>query len=390
MNREIAITGVGEVPSGNYPDRSVLGQALDASMEAIANAGLEKEQIDAILPASSFHDSWYNTDQIFSMYVEELGLQGEVQTNAQVTSGGASSASLMKMARGLIQEGEADNVLIVHSEKFSELDFEDAIDVFATLGIPRQWEAPYGINYNAIGGFMTERYKHETGASEEDVASVCVSNREWAKDNPNAMFQDDLTLEEVVESEMIASPLHAYECNVLADGASALVVSDSDIGERFTDDIAYLDSHGGTVTHYSISQEADVTRFGWEEAANKAFRDSDIDREDIDAAQIYDSYPVVNLIALEEMGFVERGEAGKYVREGHTEPGGELPMTTNGGMLSQGHTGAGGGIAVLVECARQLMGDAGDRQIPDLTNAVETAVGGTYMDAQVSIYTNER
>ncbi len=110
---------------------------------------------------------------------------------------------------------------------------------------------------------------------------------------------------------------------------------------------------------------------------------------DVDIAEIYDAYPVINLIALEEMGFVERGAAGAFVEAGETWPGGRLPMTTNGGMLSQGHTGAGGGVAILVEAVRQLMGKAGERQVPDARVAVETGSGGTYMDAQVLVLSNE-
>jgi acetyl-CoA C-acetyltransferase len=110
--------------------------------------------------------------------------------------------------------------------------------------------------------------------------------------------------------------------------------------------------------------------------------------KDMQVAQLYDSYPVFQLIALEEVGLVPRGEAGAFVAAGNTWPGGKLPMTTNGGMLSQGHSGAGGGFAIMVDTVRQLMGKAGPRQVPNLRFAVETATGGTYMDAHVAVFGN--
>ena len=132
-----------------------------------------------------------------------------------------------------------------------------------------------------------------------------------------------------------------------------------------------------------------MARFGYAEAARDAFAMAGIGPKDIDIAEIYDSYPVVNLCVLEGLGLVPRGEAGAFVAAGHTWPGGKLPMTTNGGMLSQGHTGAGGGVAVLVEAVRQLMGKAGPRQVPNAKIAVETGVGGSYMDAQVLVLSKE-
>jgi len=132
-----------------------------------------------------------------------------------------------------------------------------------------------------------------------------------------------------------------------------------------------------------------MTRFGYAEAARDAFAMAGIGPKDVNIAEIYDSYPVVNLYVLEELGLVPRGEAGAFVAAGNTWPGGKLPMTTNGGMLSQGHTGAGGGVAILVEAARQLMGKAGQRQVAGASLAVETSTGGSYMDAQVLVLSKE-
>lgn len=388
MTNRVAITGIGEVPTGNFPDRSILGAAIDVAREAIADAGLEKEEIDAVIPAQSFGDPRFNTDLIFSMLVEELGLGGAVETNALVNAGGSSSTSLMKMAKGLIQD-TAEHVLIVHSEKFSDKDPTEVLDLFGTLGFSQEWEDPHGFNFNLMNGFIANRYKYETDVTDRQIASVCVSNRTWAERNPNARFRDPLTVQAVLNSEPISSPVHLLECPVPSDGAAALVVSATDAGEAKTDDLAYLLSHSGNVTHYSFSQQHDITRFGWDIATRRAFERAGISRTEIDAVQFYDAFPTMPLITLEEMGFVPRGEAGTFVLDGRTEPGGDLPMTTNGGLLSQGHTGTGGGIAILVETARQLMGQAGERQIPNITNAVKTATGGSYMDAQVSIYTNQ-
>jgi acetyl-CoA acetyltransferase len=188
---------------------------------------------------------------------------------------------------------------------------------------------------------------------------------------------------------MLSSPLRAFESNMLADGGAAFIVTSAERARDITDKPVYLLGEGSRVTHFALSQEGDLTRFGYAAAAKEAYQMAGLSPADIDLAELYDSYPVFQLIALEELGLCERGQAGAFVMDGHTWPGGKLPMTTNGGMLSQGHTGAGGGIAILVEAARQLMGKAGERQAPGARFAIETATGGTYVDAHVTILGNE-
>lgn len=385
-----AIVGIGEVPTGNYPERSALEAGAQAARMAVRDSGLDKREIDVVLPAGAIFSRDFNSDLVFGRLVEELGLLGSVHANVQVMAGGATGSNLLKIAAGLVHSGLAKNVLCVHADKLaSGLPIEVAIDVFSTLGIPEEWERPYGQHFSSIAALMTRRYMEETGTTAEQLASVCVSQRKWAELNPNAMFRKPLTVEEVLASKILSEPLHAKESNVLADGASAFVVTSAERGAEVTNTPVYLLGAGGRVTHYCLSQEKDMTRFGYAEAARDAFAMAGIGPKDIDIAEIYDSYPVVNLCVLEELGLVPRGEAGAFVAAGNTWPGGKLPMTTNGGMLSQGHTGAGGGVAILVEAARQLMDKAGARQVPNASIAVETSVGGSYMDAQVLVLSKE-
>lgn len=390
LKGRVAIVGIGEVPSGRFPEREPIVAAVASARQAIIDAGIKKEEIDAVVPTAALWSGQYNTELVCCRIVEELGLGGKAKMNFQVFSGGSSCCNMLKVSAGLILLGLARCVLCVHSDRLGTgVTGQGGIDLFSTAGISKEWEAPYGLHYSAIAGLVTRRYMFETGTTEEQLASVCVSNRKWAELNPNAMFRKPLTVEEVMASKMLSTPLRAKESNVLADGGAAFVVTSAERARELTDRPVYLLGEGSRVTHFALSQEPDLTRFAWAEAAEEAYRKAGLTPEDIDVAEIYDSYPVFQLIGLEELGFCRRGEAGAFVYEGNTWPGGKLPMTTNGGMLSQGHTGAGGGVALMVEAARQLMGKAGDRQVKGARFAVVTATGGTYMDSYVTILGTE-
>jgi acetyl-CoA C-acetyltransferase len=384
-----AVVGIGEVPSGKFPDRSELEAAMIVCRDAIRDAGLSPKDIDMILPVGALASSHWNVDLVFSRLCEELGMLRSVKMNCQVMAGGATSSSVLTVADALIGAGQAKRILVVHSDAVGSLPKQRGIDLFATTGVSEEWEAPYGHNMNAVGALAAARYMHETGTTEAEMASVCVSLRKWAELNPHAMYRDPLTVEDVLNSKMIATPLRSRHCNMLADGASAFVVAAADDAKAITDMPVYVRGHGSLVTHYTISQDTDLARLGFVEAGQQAYAEAGLGPKDIQLASIYDAYPVWPLISLDGLDLCRGERAGAFVAAGETAPGGSLPMTTNGGMLSMGHTAVGGGIAVMVEGFRQMMGKAGDRQVEGLVNAVETASGGTWMDSHVTILSRE-
>ena len=384
-----AVVGIGEVPSGRYPQRTELEAAVTVAREAILNAGLSPKDIDVILPVGALASSHWNVDLVFSRLCEELGMLRSVKMNCQIMAGGATSSSVLTVADALITSGQAKRILVVHSDAVGSLPKQRGIDLFATTGVSEEWEAPFGHNMNAVGALASARYMYETGTSEEELAAVCVSLRKWAQLNPHAMYRDPLTVEEVLNSKMIATPLRSRHCNMLADGAAAFVVARAEDAKSMAKTPAYVRAHGSLVTHYTMSQDTDLAKLGFVEAGRQAYAESGLGPKDMQLASIYDAYPVWPLITLDGLELCGGERAGAFVAAGETSPGGSLPMTTNGGMLSQGHTGVGGGIAVLVECMRQLLGQAGERQVDNLVNAIETASGGTWMDSHVSILSRE-
>jgi acetyl-CoA acetyltransferase len=352
-------------------------------------SGIKHSEIDIVMPCSALFDREFTVSLSVGRLMEELGLLGTASMNAQVFAGGSSGTVMLQLASSMISAGLARNVLVVHSDRLGTgVDKTQGIDLFATVGMSQEWEIPFGVNFSAIAGLITQRYMHETGTTAEQLASVCVSMRKWAQLNPHAMYRNDLTVEDVLASKMLATPIHAFESNMLADGGGAYVVTSAERAKDVTDTPVYFLGAGGRHTHFTLAAEADMSRFKYREAAEDAFQMAGLTPKDIQLAEIYDSYPVFVPMAMEEIGLLERGEAGAFFEAGSSWPNGKLPVTTNGGMLSQGHTGAGGGFAILLEAFRQLMGKAGERQV-DATFAVETATGGTYMDTHVTVLGKE-
>jgi acetyl-CoA C-acetyltransferase len=389
MRNGSAVVGIGEVPCGRYPDRAPLDIAIAVGEEALADAQIDRKDVDAILVAPCFADPWFNTDLGFARLVDELGMRGTVRLNAQVNAGGTTGTALLKTATAMIESGQVDTVLCLHAEKFTNLTGQEGFDFFAKAGIERDFEAPFGMAYNAIPAFTAHRYMHETGTTIEQIAAVAVACRAWAALHPNAMFRTPITVEQVLDSKVIASPMHALMLNMLGDGGSGFVVTNSERVSKHDAKPVYVWGEGDIVNTYSFAQHDDVTRMNWNVAGERAFTQAGVKPADIDVLEIYIAYPIFHLIIMEELGFCERGQAGAFVAAGHTLPGGELPTSTYGDAMSYGHIGAGVGVATLVETCRQLMGKAGERQVPDAAVALKTSAGGAYSDAHVTILGRE-
>lgn len=377
--------GVGELQSGRFPERTFIGDLSEVAHRALADARMPRDEIDTILLIPCLHSFEDQADLIFSRMVEELGLSRKAKASMMAHSGGSTSDNAVRIAAGLITAGHARNVLVLQTERWGSADLAKMVTMLTLNGIPQEWEQPSGITFNAIGALITQAYMAATGSTPQDMASVCVAFRQWSKLNPNAMYRNkDLTIEAILASKMICDPLHALECPMLADGAAAFVMTSAETARTNSDAWVRIAGSGGCVSHYSIGQETDLATLGWKTAAERAYAQSSWGAEDADFAQVYDSYAAVTTIGIEGLGICPPGDGARWFHSGAGSPGGSFPVNTNGGLLSAGHTGVGGGLALLVEGVRQLLHRAeGPRQIDNCRRGIIGGSGGSYMDAQV-------
>jgi len=238
------------------------------------------------------------------------------------------------------------------------------------------WEMPYGLRM-PIGAYALAASRHmsEFGSTAEQLAQIAVSTREWATRNPRARFQQPLTVDEVLASELICSPLHKLDCCLRTDGAGAFVMTSAERARDLAKPPVYVLGAGSGVSHSIISQMPDLTTTATTVSGPIAFEMAGIDHGDVDLLMLYDSFTITTLLLVEDLGFCKKGEGGSFVEDGKLGPGGSLPTNTNGGGLSYTHPGMYG-MFLVVEAARQLRGEAGDRQLPRCDVAVASGSGG--------------
>lgn len=390
---EFAIIGTGEVPCGRYPDRSEFEIAYTVARQAVRDAGISMRQIGAVVTAGHIMGGDYNTEMFFGRLPEAIGAHG-CKVVATTISGGASSFSTRRTAEGILRSGDADYVLVVHAQRFSQFTANEQSTFFAVAGSDPEWEVPYGMTYNALAALLTQGYMSWSGTTQEQIAAVCVACRKWANLQPNAMFRDKpLSVDAVLNSRVVAWPLTAQMCNVLADGGSAFVMTRAELAQPSQRPV-YLLAEASDFSHRSIvrAKWGDPSRMHefYGPVARKALERAGMGIEDMDVFELYGAYPIGQLMLFDGLGVVEPGRAGALVLAGETSPGGKYPTTTNGESLGFGHTGTGVGFALFVETVRQLQGKAGKAQVENARFAIENCAGGAFMDIHFTILGNQR
>jgi acetyl-CoA acetyltransferase len=255
-----------------------------------------------------------------------------------------------------------------------------------------QFEAPYGVfSPPTLFTLPALRYMKDTGTTHEHLAEVVVAQSHWAEGNPRASRGRRLTQDDVANSPMIVYPFHKLQCCVVTDGGGALVITSADRARdlRRSDAPVYILGTGEACDSPMPSQMEDMSSSkAFRISSRSAFQEAGVTHADVDHLMIYDAFAHVPLYGLEDMGFVGRGEAGAFIAEGHTRPGGKLPMNTSGGGLLYTHTGMYGMFAIL-ESVRQLRGEA-FRQVKDVRTSVVQGVGGYFTAAGTLVLANER
>lgn len=387
-----AIIGASETTHlNNIPDMSSIMLAADAAMNAIKDCGIDKNQIDGIF-------STHSPPQL----AHYLGITPKVVDGTSV--GGCSFVLHVRHAAAALALGYCNYALITMGE--SGFTRGDAIGMsgpggggrggmaamMAMMGgnsLPAQFEAPYGTaGPTTLFGIGVLRYMKETGLTHEQLASVVVAQSKWADGNPRAFRPNEVTVEEVMNSRMICYPFTVLECCPVTDGGGAIIMTTADRAKDFPKKPVYVLGTGESVETPMISQMEDLTSSkAFKVSSKKAMEEAQVSHADIDHIQIYDAFAHLPIYALEDAGFCKRGEAGPFIAEGNTSPGGRLPVNTNGGGLCYTHSGMYG-MYLMQESIRQLRGEA-FRQVEGIKTSFIQGVGGMFAAAGSMVWTNE-
>lgn len=361
-----AIVGVAESDLGFTPNRTVLQLQAQAAKAALDDAGLTRNDVDAIFTAGNW--TWAPN----LMLAEYLGIQPKYTDGTNI--GGASFEAHLGHAVAGIRAGLFDVALITYGSTQRSDRNRNRLSPHSAL--TEQYERSFGLPV-PVGAYALAamRHQHQYGTTSEQLAEVAVATRKWAQMNEKAFMREPISIQDVLNSRWIAEPLHLLDCCLVTDGGGAVVVASAKAAARSTKRPVWVLGHGETHTHNSISNMPDLLVTGAKESGARAFERAGVARDEIDVVEIYDSFTITVLLTLEALGFCDPGEGGAFVSGQRTAPGGEFPMNTNGGGLSYCHPGMYG-IFLLIEATRQLRGECGPRQVKDARLALVSGTGG--------------
>ncbi len=381
-----AIVGIGESAVGQVPDRSTLQLQSDAARAALADAGLTFEDIDGLITTPVRTEAW---NMPCGVVASHMGVQASYLATIDVA--GASGASMIHHAAMAIASGQCTTVLCVAGQNLlSNRSRASAVRTLAESGAAHpQFESVYGPLVPSNYALIAQRHIHEYGTTQEQMAEVAVTIRRHASLNPNAHYRKPISVEDVMGSPMITSPLKRFDCAVVSDGAAAAIVTTAERARDLRMRPVYLLGQGYGLRHSYVGEAPDLTTCGAVESGRQAFRMAGVTHADIDVAELYDCFTITVIVELEDLGFCKKGEGGAFVSGGRIGLGGELPVTTHGGLLSAVHCGLGGGFFHVLEGVRQLRGTAGERQVEDAKVALVHGNGGTIAIHCTLILSNE-
>ena len=362
LKDKYCIVGAATTRFGRVPGVSPLAFTVEAAQLAIRDAGLDREDVDAVLckyPPTGFQGLWAHKVS------EALGIQPTIA--ATIDQAGATNLGLVQYAMMAIDAGLISTAVCCYGDN-------PLSGTPGTYGKALGSDAAYGF-IGAPSGYamIAQRHMIEYGTTSVQLGAVAVATRAWASKNPNAHKRDPITIEDHQSSRYVVSPLRLLDCCLVSDGGAAIVVTSADRARHLRKPPVYIMGIGQHHVAWDLPRRPTLTTSGAKVSGQAAFQMAGIAPQDVDVCELYDCFTIVPIITLEDYGFCNKGEGGEFVENGRTGPDGSLPMNTAGGLLSESGMA---GMQLIVEAVRQLRAECGDRQVKNAEIALVSGQGG--------------
>jgi len=367
---KVGIIGVGHSKFGRRDDVTVQELAFESFVEATNDAGITPRDIDATLIGAS---PVYMTQRSISGPITEyLGLNP--QPVWLIEAACCSSASALRTAYALVKSKMHDIVLVLGVQKMLENETSEILKIMGRTG-DVQWEAPYGTTFANYYAMYAQSHMTKYSTTSEQLAKVAVKNHYYGSKNKKAMFQKEITLDRVLESQIIASPLHLFDCCANADGSAALIVANEEKAKQLSDTPVWISGLGASTAPFSLLTRPELSTLTSAVDASKiAYSQAKIEPKDIDVAAVHDCFTIAEIMAYEDLGFTERGKGGEFVENAYI--GGQTPINVDGGLKAKGHPIGATGCSQVVGIVKQLRGESGEYQVDGAETGLTHNVGG--------------
>ena len=369
IHKNACITGIGETPYTKGAIKSAFELQLESSVLAIADAGITALEIDGVIPIGIVSGT---SDE----FIENLGIP-DLRFSAQIPHGGASPVMALQLAKSILESGVCRHILITFGRNVSASQHKagSRIHQMQQFHYVTEFEYPIGnVAPAQIYAPMAKRYMELYGVTSSQFAEVAIACREHAILNGRGLMKKPMTVEDHQNSRMIADPFRLFDCCLESDGGAAIIVSRADVAidtPKHRVRIASV-AEGHPDSPGSITQRPDMTSLGIAKAAKRAFAQAGVTHSDIDVAEIYDCFTYAVIRQLEDLGFCSKGEGPDFIQNGRIRLGGELPVNTHGGLMSQAHVW---GLNHIVELVRQLRHEAMAAQVSGAKIGLVTGYG---------------
>ncbi len=383
--RDVAVLGVGMTKFGELWDRSFREIGIEAGLQALVDAKLSSGDLGALYLGNMASGSLIDQEHIGPLILDYAGLGARHLPAVRVEGGGASGSLALHQGYLAVASGLYDFVVVGGAEKLT--DVPDATgNQITSSAADHEWEVVFGGTLPALWAMIARRHMHQYGTTREQLARVAVHAHEMGSKNPNAHYRNKVTLEQVIGAGPVAEPLGVFDCAPLSDGAAAVVLGPMELAHKYSERPVRIAASAVACDTMAVQHRRDVTTLDSTVlAARRAFEQAKRAPADVQVAEINDAYTISALLALEDLGFSEKGHAGPDFEAGRFARGGEVAVNMSGGLKAQGRPFGAVGVAQVVELVRQLRGEAKDRQVANPTLALAHDVGGTGATSVVTL-----
>ena len=376
----IGVVGIGQTKFGKLSDSSSRELAADAFSEALTDANLDAKNISALIVCSGTHYDKQRSPA--GVMAEYLGLNPNPTFHVEAAC--ASSGVGVRVGWSLIRSGLHGIVAVLGFQKMTESNAAEIQEVMSRSG-DVMWESPFGPTMPAYYAMHARAHMEKYGTTEEQFALVSVKNHRYGAKNPNAMFQKEITVDEVLKSRVVSSPLKLYDCCANADGAACVILAGEKVARRVAEPV-WITGLGLASSSMSLTSRNEFASFQCSaQAVRQAYKMARVTARDLDVAEVHDSFTSAEIMDYEDLGFCKKGHGGKFIEDGQTYIGGRIPVNVDGGLLAKGHPVGATGASHIVSVVKQLRNAAGSNQVPKARIGLAHNIGGIGMYAVCTV-----